>query len=114
MKKLNLLVMLVALGVIAWAVPATSVAVTHNPVLTAQQEEEPAQATAEEAETQTFTGQIAQHEGKYVLQGEDNKAYQLDDQEKAKEFNGKKVTVTGTLDEQSMTIHVTEIEEAKE
>lgn len=115
MKKVNLLVLLVALGVLAWAVPAAPLqAATHNAVLTAQQEEEPTQAAAEEAETQTFTGQIAQHEGKYVLQGDDNKAYQLDDQEKVKEFDGKKVNVTGTLDEENMTIHVAEIEEAEE
>lgn len=115
MRKVNLLVLLVALGVIAWAIPTAPLqATTHNAVLTAQQEEEPAQATAEEAETQAFAGKIAQHEGKYVLQGDDSKAYQLDDQEKAKQFDGKQVTVSGTLDEENMTIHVSDIEEAEE
>jgi len=115
MKKLNLLVMLVAMGVIAWAVPATSaLAVTHNAALTAQQEEEPAQATEAQAETQEFTGKIAQHNGKYVLHTDDNKAYQLDDQEKAKAFDGKRVKVTGSSDEQAMLIKVVEIEEIEE
>lgn len=113
MKKANLLVMLVALGVIAWAVPNKPVqAVTHNMVLTAQQEEAP-ETAQEEAETQEFAGTIMQHEGKYVLQEEQGKIYQLDDQEKAKGFEGKKVKVTGTLDEKTMMIHVSEIEEAE-
>lgn len=114
MRKVTLLAMLVALGVIAWAIPATPVqASTHNAVLTAQQEEAPAE-TAEEAEAQVFTGKIVQQEGKFVLQEEGGKTYQLDDQEKAKGFEGKDVKVTGTLDEQNGTIHVSEIEEAEE
>ena len=113
MKKANLLVMLVALGVIAWAAPVKNVqAVSHSAALTAQQDE-PAQSTAQEAETQTFSGQIMNHDGKYALHGEDGKTYQLDDQDKAKEFDGKKVNVKGTLDEKTMTIHVSEIEEAE-
>lgn len=117
MKKVNLLVMLVALGVIAWAVPATSaLAVTNNAGLSAQQTQKPAHATTKQAQTQTqtFTGQIALHNGKYMLHGDDNKAYNLDDQQKARAFDGKKVHVTGTLDQQSMTIHVSDIEEAEE
>ena len=113
MKKANLLVMLVALGVIAWAVPVANVhAVSHSAVLTAQQDE-PAEPAAQETEVQTFTGQIMNHDGKYTLHGEDDKTYQLDDQEKAKGFDGKNVKVTGTLDEESMTIHVKEIEEVE-
>ena len=113
MKNVSWLVMLVALGVIAWAVPATKVhATSPNAVLTAQQDE-PAAPEAQESEAQTFMGQIMNHEGKYALQGEDGKTYQLDDQDKAKAFDGKKVKVTGSLDEESMTIHVKQIEEAE-
>jgi Protein of unknown function (DUF5818) len=113
MKKANLLVLFVALGVIAWVVPAAPLqAVTHNAVLTAQQDE-PSEPAAQEAESQTFMGQIANQDGKYTLKGDDGKTYQLDDQEKAKSFDGKSVKVTGSLDEESMTIHVSEIEEAE-
>ena len=112
-KKLNLLVLLVALGVIAWAVPAMNVqAAGHNAVLSAQ-EDEPAEPAAQETEAQSFTGQILNHDGKYALHGEDGKTYQIDDQDKAKDFDGKKVKVTGTLDEESMTISVNEIEEVE-
>jgi hypothetical protein len=113
MKKVNLLVMLVALGVIAWAVPAASLsAVNHSVVLSAQQDE-PAEPAAQETKTQTFTGQIMNHDGKFALHGEDGKTYQLDDQDKAKEFDGKKVKITGSLDEESMTIQVSQIEEVE-
>lgn len=113
MKKANLFVVLVALGVIAWAVPVAKVhAVNHGAVLTAQQDE-PAEPAAQETEAQTFTGQIMNHDGKYTLHSEDDETYQLDDQEKAKGFDGKNVKVTGTLDEESMTIHVKEIEEVE-
>jgi len=123
MKNASLLVMLVTLGVMAWVVSATPAqAVPYHAVLTTMQDEpaqpalqqdEPAQPSAQEAEAQTFVGKIMNHEGKYSLQGEDGKTYQLDDQDKAKEFDGKKVTVTGSLDEQDMTIKVSEIEEAE-
>ncbi|MGA8185622.1 MAG: DUF5818 domain-containing protein [Terriglobia bacterium] len=113
MKKLNLLVMLVALGVIAWAVPAAKIqAMGHNAVLSVQQDE-PAEPAAQETEAQTFTGKVMSSEGKYTLQGEDGKTYQLDDQDKAKEFDGKNVKVTGSLDEENMTIQVDQIEEVE-
>jgi hypothetical protein len=38
--------------------------------------------------------------------------YQLDDQRTAKKFAGKSVSVSGTIDTASNTIHVTEIKAA--
>jgi hypothetical protein len=113
MKKVILILALAALGVVVWAIPATSVrASSSSSVLTAQ-EDEPAEPAVQETESKEFTGKIANHEGKYTLQGEDGKTYQLDDQDKAKEFDGKNVKVTGTLDEESMTIQISEIEEVE-
>jgi hypothetical protein len=52
--------------------------------------------------------------GKYELYNIDTqKAYQLDDQKKAEQFAGEKVTVTGSYDDSSETIHITKIESAK-
>ena len=52
--------------------------------------------------------------GKYVLQDTARKiTYQLDDQEKPKEFAGQMVKVTGTLDGKTKTIHVASIEAAQ-
>ena len=51
--------------------------------------------------------------GKFVLYNSETKTiYQLDDQEKPKEFAGQKVTVTGTYDRSTKTIHVQTIEAA--
>jgi hypothetical protein len=48
--------------------------------------------------------------GKFVLYDSAKKAtYQLDDQEKPKEFAGQKVKVTGTYDKANKTIHVENI-----
>lgn len=41
------------------------------------------------------------------------KTYQLDDQKKPEPFAGEKVTVTGTYDDSTQTIHVINIEAAK-
>lgn len=52
--------------------------------------------------------------GKYELYNMDTqKEYQLDDQNKAEEFAGEKVTVTGSYDESTETIHIAKIEAAK-
>lgn len=113
MSKANLLVLLVALSVIAWTVPAAPLpAANHSTVVSALQDE-PAEPAAQEAEARSFMGQIANEDGTFTLRGNDGKTYQLDNQEKAKSFDGKKVKVTGSLDEENMTIHVSEIEEAE-
>ena len=50
---------------------------------------------------------------KYILFDAAKKTvYQLDDQQKPAEFAGQKVTVTGTLDKATKTVHVTDIKAA--
>ena len=49
------------------------------------------------------------HGGRYVL-FDGNEIYQLSDQDKAKQFAGGKVTVSGTLDANTKTIQVDSIE----
>jgi uncharacterized protein YdeI (BOF family) len=75
---------------------------------TAQQ---PAHPGGQEQQAQTFNGKIAKSHDGYVLRDEANKvSYKLDDQDKAKQFEGKDVKVTGTLDAASNTIHVSDIQ----
>jgi Protein of unknown function (DUF5818) len=71
----------------------------------------------QDQQAQTFMGRIAKSGGTLVLKGgyanQDPNAkttYKLDDQEKAKQYVGKNVKVTGTLDTSSNTIHVSAIE----
>lgn len=64
--------------------------------------------------SQEFQGTIEKAGAKYVLNDKASGAkYQLDTQDKAKEFLGKDVKVTGTLDPSTNTIEVSEIQEMK-
>ncbi|MGC1450170.1 MAG: DUF5818 domain-containing protein [Candidatus Sulfotelmatobacter sp.] len=58
-----------------------------------------------------FNGTIVKEKGKLVLKDTAaNVSYQLDDQDKAKQFVGKQVKVTGKLDSNTNRIHVENIE----
>ena len=58
---------------------------------------------------QTFQGMISHSQDGYVLKDSSGVSYQLDDQTKAKDFNGQNVKVTGTLDASTRTIRVASI-----
>ena len=58
-----------------------------------------------------FTGTVVKTGGKYVLKTSDMN-YQLDDQQKAKRFVGQQVQVSGNLDTNTSTIHVSDISPA--
>ncbi|MFZ0885212.1 MAG: energy transducer TonB [Candidatus Acidiferrales bacterium] len=64
---------------------------------------------------QTFSGKIvSQNDVRLVLRDDDNNAwYHLDDQEKARQFFGKDVLITGTFDGLSGTIRVQSIVEGE-
>jgi hypothetical protein len=55
-----------------------------------------------------FTGTVVKAAGKYVLKTSDMN-YQLDDQDKAKQFVGQQVKVNGTLDSSTSMIHISDI-----
>ncbi|HWX91981.1 MAG TPA: DUF5818 domain-containing protein [Terriglobales bacterium] len=56
--------------------------------------------------TQTFSGTIMKSGSKYVLQDASGKTYDIDRQDGLKEYEGKQVRVTGTLDPDGKTIHM--------
>ena len=65
-----------------------------------------------EQKMKTFSGTVLKNGDKFILSDRASKIdYILDDAEKASQFEGKKVKVTGTVDVASNTIHVSEIEE---
>jgi hypothetical protein len=69
--------------------------------------------TQQDPQQKTIAGKIAKSdEGKYVLLDSAGTMFQLDDQRTAKKFDGKAVTVSGTVDISSNSIHVTEIKAA--
>jgi uncharacterized protein DUF5818 len=71
-----------------------------------------AQGPAPEAQpaAQSFTGTISKEGDTYVLKVSDTSSYKLDDQDKAKEYEGKRVAVVGLLDPNSNLIRVQKIE----
>ncbi len=72
----------------------------------------PAQASPEApSQESSFSGTIVKVGKKYVLKA-DMATYQLDDQEKAKQFVGKQVKVNGSLDKATGTLHITDIQPA--
>jgi outer membrane biosynthesis protein TonB len=72
-----------------------------------QQRPEP---ETQQSTAQSVTGSVVKVAGKYMLETEDNIAYQLDDQDKAKQYEGKRVKVTGSLDRSTGILHVSSIE----
>jgi hypothetical protein len=72
-----------------------------------QQQPEP---EAQQSTAQSVSGTIVKVGGKYVLETPDNLAYQLDDQEKARQYEGKHVKVTGSLDRATGILHVKSVE----
>jgi uncharacterized protein YdeI (BOF family) len=80
---------------------------------TAAQQQAPQQNDVQTQEAKPFNGTIMKEKGKLVLKDTAaNISYQLDDQEKAKQFEGKQVKVTGKLDMNTNLIHVETIESA--
>ncbi len=61
----------------------------------------------------TFTGTIKKTGDQFVFTDDSSKSsYQLDDQQSASKFDGKKVKIIGTLDASNNTIRVQSIEAA--
>lgn len=85
-----------------------------TPGLQAQTERQPS-AQQEQQKSQTFVGKIIKTKsGQYALLTDEQagKGVYLDDQDKAKEFEGKNVKVTGVLEVAKNLVHVSNIEPA--
>lgn len=68
------------------------------------------QAQPQPPAAQTFTGTIVKDGSRYILKVSGNNVYQLDDQDKARRYNGKRVRIEGTLDANGNSVHITSIE----
>lgn len=61
----------------------------------------------------TITGKVVKSQGSLVIKDEaSNSMYKVDNEEQLKQFMGKNVKVTGTLDAQTKTIHISNVEVA--
>jgi len=82
-----------------------------SPVLFGQSQTPPA-GQEDQQKTQVFVGKVIKAKnGQYALLTDEQagKGVYLDDQEKAKAFEGKNVKVTGVLDVAMNIVHVTDI-----
>ena len=67
-------------------------------------------ATSPQQSARSFEGKIAKSGDQLVLQESSTQtAYKLDDQDKAKQFEGKSVKVMATVDASTNTLHVVDI-----
>jgi len=74
---------------------------------------QPQDAPQKASDVKVFTGKVMQANGQYVLIDSATQiTYALDDQEKAKQFEGKAVKVTGTFEASGNLIHISNIEPA--
>ena len=86
---------------------------SQNP--TPQQPSSPSKPGPNETQTQTaapqiFTGTISKDASNFVLKVSAGTSYKLDNQQQVQEFEGRRVRVTGTLDQSLNLIHVDRIE----
>jgi hypothetical protein len=83
-----------------------------------QSQEQPGRAADHSAQeppqqqpaAQTLTGTIVRDSGRYVLKVSSSSTYELDDQERAKRYEGKQVKVAGMLSGNGNSFHVISIE----
>ena len=114
MKKISSVLALAALilvvGVQLNAAPVPAL----NIFVVAQQDAPQPQSDPQKAsDVKVFTGKVMQANGQYVLMDSTTQTtYALDDQEKAKQFEGKAVKVTGTFEASGNLIHISNIEPA--
>ena len=84
------------------------------PAAAPEQQQQPNETQSNDMKGQdakSFTGTVAKEKGKLVLRDPMTKmSYKLDDQDKAANYVGKQVKVTGKLDMNSNTIQVESIE----
>jgi uncharacterized membrane protein YcgQ (UPF0703/DUF1980 family) len=83
-----------------------------TPVMLAQSPGQQSKPQQDSEKSQTFVGKIVKAQnGKYaiLIDEQTGKGAYLDDQEKAKQFEGKSVKVTGVLMASTNMIHVTDI-----
>ncbi|HXM22254.1 MAG TPA: DUF5818 domain-containing protein [Terriglobales bacterium] len=79
-----------------------------------QRDAQPGQSASSQAQPpasrQSITGIIVRHGEKCILRAGANTTYQLDNQNKARQYQDKRVKIVGRLDVDSATFHIESIE----
>jgi hypothetical protein len=83
---------------------------TQNPDTTTAQPQPEVDTAMQRRSAQSFEGKITRSGEKLVLRENASKiAYQLDDQEKARKFEGRDVKVMGTVEAPNNMLHIVDI-----
>lgn len=116
MKRILSVVALFAvcsLGVTLWAQQTPS-ATPSSPAQSSSTPQHQTDATNPSSSARSFEGKITKSGDSWVLQDKATQtSYKLDDQDKAKQFDGKDVKVMATMDASSNTLHVVDITPAE-
>lgn len=114
MKRLLLLVVLVGMSGLGINLMAQNQPGATPPEQPPQSQQQSQADTQNEQSARAFEGKITKSGGKLVLQEASTQTmYQLDDQSKAKQFAGKNVQVMATIDPNTNTLHVIDINSAE-
>jgi hypothetical protein len=101
---------LMAFGLTAFAQNQPGQSPAQTPAGAQQQQ----QQQVDTQSARSFEGKITKSGDKLVLQDSaTHQSYQLDDQDKAKQFEGKNVKVTATMDPTTNSLHVVDITAAE-
>jgi hypothetical protein len=107
MKRILTAIAMLGLATGGLSLYAQDMPSSQAPPSTTQQQQVDTQSPAT---SKSFEGKIAKSGDKLILQeSSTGTAYQLDDQDKAKQFEGQSVKMTATLDPNTNTLHVVEI-----
>lgn len=110
MKRLLTICAMLAFCGLGMSLAAQQTPSTQAPSAQDSMPQTQAGATNEQQSARSFEGRIAKSGDKLVLREASTKtSYQLDDQSKARQFQGKDVMVTATLDSTTSTLHVVDI-----
>ena len=113
MKKIFLVSVRTALIVLGVTTSAPAFPVQGAAAVAQQDDAQKQEVSTPTADGMVFTGKVKQSNGQWVLVDSRTKTtYVLDDQEKAKPHQDKKVTVTGTLDLTGKVIHIAAIDDS--
>jgi hypothetical protein len=86
----------------------------QEPQPVAEQQGPSANSTAQKPPQQTpaqiVTGTIVRDAGRYVVKVSSSTGYELDDQDRAKQYEGKQVKIAGTLDANGGSLHIISLE----
>jgi hypothetical protein len=110
MKRFLSIVALVGLSGLGASLSAQQTQSTPADQGSSAQQQQQTDATNPQQSARSFQGKIAKSGDQLVLQEDATQtAYKLDDQDKAKQFEGKSVKVMATMDPSTNTLHVVDI-----